>query len=86
MMDQMFPGRWPGLRPMTAQELKATTILTMPIDEASAKIATGMPDDPPEDRSWPVWAGIVPVVTTLGTPDPAPDCVSGTALPEVKFG
>ncbi len=86
MMDQIFPGRWPLLRPMTAQELKATTILTMPIDEASAKIATGMPDDPPEDRTWPVWAGIVPVVTTLGTPHPAPDCVAGTALGQIKFG
>jgi nitroimidazol reductase NimA-like FMN-containing flavoprotein (pyridoxamine 5'-phosphate oxidase superfamily) len=86
MMDQMFPGRWPQLRPMTGQELKATTILTMPIDEASAKIATGMPDDPPEDRAWSVWAGIVPVITILGTPEPAPDCVPGTALPQVKFG
>lgn len=86
MMDQMFPGRWPQLRPMTAQELKATAILTMRIDEASAKVAAAMPEDPPEDRSWPVWAGIVPLVTTQGTPEPAPDCPPGLALPEVKFG
>ena len=86
MMDQMFPGRWPLLRPMTAQELKATTILTMPIDEASAKISAEMPDDPPEDRLWPVWAGIVPLETRLGKPEPAPDCVPGTPLPQVKFG
>ena len=86
MMDQMFPGRWPLLRPMTAQELKATAILTMPIDEASAKISAGMPGDPVEDRTWPVWAGIVPVVTTLGTPQPAPGCGRGLALPKVNFG
>jgi nitroimidazol reductase NimA-like FMN-containing flavoprotein (pyridoxamine 5'-phosphate oxidase superfamily) len=86
MMDQMFPGRWPLLRPMTGQELKATAILTMPIDEASAKIGGGMPDDPAEDRTWPVWAGRIPISTTLGTPEPAPDCVPGTQPPVVKFG
>jgi hypothetical protein len=86
MMDQMFPGRWPQLRPMTAQELKATAILTMPIAEASAKIGSGMPEDPPEDRAWPVWAGIVPLTTRPGTPEPAPDCPQGLALPVVKFG
>ncbi len=86
MMDQMFPGRWPQLRPMTTQDLKATTILTMEVDEASAKISAEMPDDPPEDRNWPIWAGIVPVITTLGPPQPAPDCVPGMALPVVTFG
>ncbi|MGV8986611.1 MAG: pyridoxamine 5'-phosphate oxidase family protein [Cypionkella sp.] len=86
MMDQMFPGRWPLLRPMQEQELKATSILTMPIDEASAKVADGMPDDPAEDRTWPVWAGVIPVITTFGTPQPAPDCVPGTAVPSVRFG
>ena len=68
MMEGMFPGRWPRLRPMTAQELKATAILSLPIDEASAKLAPGGPDDPPPDRAWPVWAGHVPVRTVLGEP------------------
>lgn len=86
MVDQMFPGRWPQLRPMSAQELKATALLTMPIDEASAKVATGMPGDPPEDRNWPVWSGIIPVLTTLGTPEPAPDSVPGMTLPAIKHG
>lgn len=86
MMDQMFPGRWPLLRPMSEQEMKATALLTMPIDEASAKISAGMPADPAEDRTWPVWAGIIPIVTTLGAPEPAPDCVPGTQPPNVKFG
>ena len=86
MMDQMFPGRWPQLRPITAQELKATTILTMPIDEASAKVSAGMPDDPPDDRAWPVWAGLVPVLTTFGPPQPAPDCAPGTTPPTLNSG
>ena len=70
MIDQMFPARWPQLRPMTAQELKATAILSLPITEASAKIGAGMPTDPPEDRVWPVWAGIVPLTQSLGEPNP----------------
>jgi uncharacterized protein len=68
MMDQMFPGRWPQLRPITRQELKATAILSLPISEASAKIGQGMPTDPPEDMAWPVWAGVVPISQTLGAP------------------
>lgn len=85
MMDQMFPGRWPQLRPMQAQELKATSILSMPIDEASAKIADPMPQDPQEDRTWPVWAGTIPLITSYGTPKAAPDSMPGAALPLVRF-
>ena len=61
MIDQMFPGRWAQLRPMTAQELKATAILSLPLTEASAKIGAGMPTDLPQDMDWPVWAGIIPL-------------------------
>jgi nitroimidazol reductase NimA-like FMN-containing flavoprotein (pyridoxamine 5'-phosphate oxidase superfamily) len=59
--EQRYPGRWPLLRPMTRKELRATTILTMPLDMASAKVRSGPPDDPPRDRSWPVWAGVIPI-------------------------
>ncbi len=86
MMEQMFPGRWPQLRPMTPQELKATTILSLKIDEASAKVSTGMPGDPPEDKSWPVWAGVIPVRRTLGTAEPDPESPKGLTPPVVKFG
>ena len=70
MIDQMFPARWPQLRPMTTQELKATAVLSLPITETSAKIGAGMPTDPPEDMDWPVWAGVVPITQTLGAPNP----------------
>ena len=59
--QQRFPGRWAQLRPVTRKELRATTILTMPLDLASAKVRSGPPDDPPRDCSWPVWAGVIPV-------------------------
>lgn len=54
MMEQMVPGRWDQLRPITERELKATRILSVPRTEASAKISAGPSTDPPEDRSWPV--------------------------------
>ncbi len=69
MIDQMFPARWPQLRPMTAQEVKATAVLSLPISEASAKIGAGMPTDPPEDRDWPVWAGVIGMRQVLETPE-----------------
>ena len=82
MMDQIFPGRWDQLRPITAQELKATRILSLPLTEASAKISAGPPLDPPEDVSWPVWAGILPIRLTMGTPEPSPDLAPGLTLPD----
>jgi nitroimidazol reductase NimA-like FMN-containing flavoprotein (pyridoxamine 5'-phosphate oxidase superfamily) len=70
MMEQMYPGRWAQLRPMTAQELKATAVLSLPISEASAKIGAGMPTDPPQDMDWPVWAGLVGIRQVLDPPQP----------------
>lgn len=90
MMEQMFLGRWDQLRPMTAQELKATAILTLPLTEASAKIGTGMPTDPPEDRTTPVWAGILPIHLSMGAPIPDPNLDPQIALPahaaDYRFG
>lgn len=82
MMEQMFPGRWDTLRPMTAQELKATRILSLPLTEASAKISAGPPTDPEEDRSWPVWAGVLPIRLTVDPPEPAPDLIPGLVTPD----
>jgi nitroimidazol reductase NimA-like FMN-containing flavoprotein (pyridoxamine 5'-phosphate oxidase superfamily) len=82
MFDQMFPSRWSQLRPMTAQELKATAVLRLPITQASAKIGTGMPADPPEDVAWPVWAGLIPISQTLG--EPQSNGVELGPVPQVK--
>jgi nitroimidazol reductase NimA-like FMN-containing flavoprotein (pyridoxamine 5'-phosphate oxidase superfamily) len=67
-VERRFPDRWTTLRPVTAQELKATVVISMPIAEASAKVrATGVGDDP-KDMNWPVWAGILPLETIQGPP------------------
>ncbi len=59
--EQLWPGRWDILRPVTAQEIKATTVLSMPLDEASAKVRTGPAGDDEEDYALPIWAGVIPV-------------------------
>lgn len=60
-VDGLFPGRWDILRPVTAQEMKATTVLGMKIEEASAKIRSGPPKDDDADYALPIWAGVIPV-------------------------
>jgi nitroimidazol reductase NimA-like FMN-containing flavoprotein (pyridoxamine 5'-phosphate oxidase superfamily) len=59
--EHIAPGRWEEARQPTDQELKATWILSVPLDEASAKVRTGPPEDEPEDMDIPVWAGVVPI-------------------------
>jgi nitroimidazol reductase NimA-like FMN-containing flavoprotein (pyridoxamine 5'-phosphate oxidase superfamily) len=61
LTEQLAPGRWDEARQPTEKELKATWILSLPIDEASAKVRTGPEEDEPEDLDLPVWAGVVPV-------------------------
>ena len=80
-IEGLFPGRWDELRPVTAQELKATTILSMPIEEASAKVRNGPPGDDEEDYALPVWSGVLPVAPEFGAPVPCPRLVEGTPVP-----
>ena len=68
MVDGLFPGRWPILRAPTAQEIKATTILSMEIEEGAAKIRTGPPGDDEDDYALPIWAGVIPVRTVVDAP------------------
>lgn len=70
--DRLLPGRWADVRPPTATELKATAILRMPLDEASAKMRTGPPKDDEGDLDWPVWAGVIPLSLAAGEPVPDP--------------
>lgn len=80
LTDSLFPGRWDTLRPMTAQELKATSVLSMDIEEASAKVRAAPPGDAAE-ADYPVWSGVLPMRTTLGAAEPAPELPAGMALP-----
>lgn len=65
--DHLLPGRSAEVRPMTAQELKATGVIALEIEAASAKIRTGPPVDDVGDLPSTLWGGVVPVVTALGT-------------------
>jgi nitroimidazol reductase NimA-like FMN-containing flavoprotein (pyridoxamine 5'-phosphate oxidase superfamily) len=85
-MDRLVPGRWEQLRPPTTQELKATTILRLALDEASAKIRTGPPVDDEEDYALPVWAGVLPLTLSAGAPIADPRMAPGTALPDAVAG
>jgi nitroimidazol reductase NimA-like FMN-containing flavoprotein (pyridoxamine 5'-phosphate oxidase superfamily) len=66
LTEQLAPGRWEEVRAPTAQELKATWILALPIDEASAKVRDGGPEEEPEDEALPIWHGVVPVHLAAG--------------------
>ena len=61
LTERLAPGRWDEARRPSPQELKATSILRLPIDEASAKVRSGPPKDAPADEGLPVWTGVVPV-------------------------
>lgn len=66
--DHIVPGRWDEARVPTDQELKATSVLVLPLEEVSAKMRTGPPIDDEEDYELPIWAGVVPVGMRAGDP------------------
>ncbi|OCC02808.1 flavin-nucleotide-binding protein [Labrys sp. WJW] len=77
VVDRFFPGRAAELRQTHAQESKATMVIGMRIEEASAKVrAAGVGDDE-EDYGHPVWAGVIPVQTMIGTAEPCPRLLPG---------
>ncbi len=82
MMERIVPGRWPELKPPTAQELKATTVVSLKLEEVAAKLRDGGANDDPEDLDLDVWAGVVPTETVIGAPLDNPDLKAGIAQPE----
>jgi nitroimidazol reductase NimA-like FMN-containing flavoprotein (pyridoxamine 5'-phosphate oxidase superfamily) len=83
-VDRVYPGRSGLIRPIDAQELKATTLLGMTIEEASAKIRVGGPVDDEEDYAADCWAGVIPVTQRVGAVIPDPRLKPGVAAqPEV---
>lgn len=67
--ERLAPGRWNEVRSPSRQELKATTILRMELDEASAKIRTGGPGDAEADCLLSCWAGVLPIRMNVGVPE-----------------
>jgi nitroimidazol reductase NimA-like FMN-containing flavoprotein (pyridoxamine 5'-phosphate oxidase superfamily) len=80
--EQIIPKRWQEARLPTSQELKATNVLSFPIEEGSAKVRTGDPNDDVEDYSLPFWAGQLPLKLTPGIPIPDSKLSPEIALPE----
>lgn len=82
LTEHIVPGRWAEVRPPTAQELKATTVLALPLIEVSAKVRTGDPKDDDEDLAIPVWAGQLPLRLTPGEPVNDSLLSNGIELPD----
>jgi len=74
--EQVIPGRWNDVREPTEQELRATTVLSLPLVEVSAKVRTGPPIDDDDDYALNVWAGVLPLKIEAGAP------ISDPRLPE----
>lgn len=86
MVDRFFPGRTAGLRQSTRQEIKATAVVMMDIERASAKIrAKGVADDD-EDYALPVYAERLPVSTVIGAPEPCPRLLADVTRPATLGG
>jgi uncharacterized protein len=68
LSEHIIPGRWADSRQPNERELKATSILRLPIDEFSAKVRKGPVVDDEEDYSFPTWAGVVPLEMVAGKP------------------
>jgi uncharacterized protein len=80
-VQRLYPGRNAEVRAIEPQELKATSLLGMTIEEASAKVRTGPPVDDEPDYALPVWAGVVPLHTVIGAPVADPRLAAATPFP-----
>jgi len=79
--EHVMKGRWDDVRQPTEQELKATTVLALPLEEVSAKIRTGGPNDDAPDYDLPVWAGVLPLETVAKEPVADPNRKNDPGIP-----
>ena len=82
LSEHIVRGRWAEVREPTEQEMRATTVLSVPLEEASAKIRTGPPLDDEEDYAMSVWAGVVPLKLEAGEPIKDPRLSDDIEVPE----
>jgi len=82
LSEHMIPGRWQEVREPSEAELQQTTVLSLPIDEASAKIRTGPPLDDEEDYAMSVWAGVLPMRLQFDKPISDPRLPGNIQVPE----
>jgi nitroimidazol reductase NimA-like FMN-containing flavoprotein (pyridoxamine 5'-phosphate oxidase superfamily) len=81
--EQALPGRWQELRAPLEREIAMTGVIAVAIESASAKLSDDPPEDEEEDYATPVWAGVVPITTTLGEPVDDGRVPSGVAASQV---
>jgi uncharacterized protein len=81
IVERIVPGRWSEVRPPTENEIKATSLLALPIEEASAKVRTGPPLDDEEDYASDAWAGVIPLTLSAGEPIADPRLREGIPVP-----
>jgi nitroimidazol reductase NimA-like FMN-containing flavoprotein (pyridoxamine 5'-phosphate oxidase superfamily) len=79
--EHLVPGQWSYVRQPSKKELAATSALALPLTEASVKIRDAGPSDEPEDYELDLWAGVVPVTTGFGEPEPDAVLRPGTDTP-----
>ena len=82
LIEHMLPGRSQELRASSDLELRATKVLALALDESSAKVRTGDPDDEPSDLDGPAWAGTIPFRMVAGAPVPAANLAPGIPVPD----
>ena len=80
--ERLIPGRWADVRQPSVVELKQTSIVAVVIESASAKIRTGPPKDAEDDLALPVWAGVLPLYQTSGSPIAALGLPAGIEVPD----
>jgi nitroimidazol reductase NimA-like FMN-containing flavoprotein (pyridoxamine 5'-phosphate oxidase superfamily) len=82
LSEHILPGRWDDARGPNEKELKATSVLRVPIEEFSAKVRSGPAIDDEEDYSFPTWAGVLPLEMVSGTPIDDTRLAPGRGVPE----
>jgi nitroimidazol reductase NimA-like FMN-containing flavoprotein (pyridoxamine 5'-phosphate oxidase superfamily) len=82
LSEHIIHGRWAEVREPTEEEMKMTTVLSLPLVEASAKIRTGPPLDDEEDYALPVWAGVIPLRLEAGEPVSDERLIEGIEAPD----
>jgi uncharacterized protein len=86
VVEHIVPGRWDDVRAPSENELSATAVLAIPIDEASAKVRSGGPADDEEDYALATWAGVIPLRSNACAPEPDPRLRAGIAPPPYVTG
>ena len=79
--ERLTPGRWAEQRAPSKQELKATLVMSLKLEELAAKVRDGPPADDEEDYDLPVWAGVVPIRRVVDLPEADPRLRPGIAAP-----